>query len=232
MTEPVDEIRGAIEAATSLGPLTEADAYELARMATVAESARGESIWLSGARADFFGLVLSGFVKMVKGTPAGQGVTAEIIGPGQVFGMLGVVDGKGCPLMAQAVTAARYVRIPKSVFQPLYARNSAVREHIAVRSTSRLRQAFDTMALMSTGRVEQRLAAVLFTLAEPYGRNAPDGLLIEVPLTRQDMADLAGATVETTIRTLSRWQSQGLVRTDHRRVTILAEKALAALLEG
>lgn len=223
---------GLLAAAPLFQSLSEAEREGLAARAEVVDVERGGIIWLNGARADFFGLVVDGFVKMVKGAPGGQEMTAGIIGPNQVFGMLGVVDGQGCPLMARAVTRARFVKVPKSAFEPLHRDNAGVRDHVLRRSTGRLRQAFDAMALLSSGTVEQRLAAVLFTLAETYAESTGAGLRIGVPLTRQDMADLAGTTVETTIRVLSRWQAGGLVTTERRIVTLRDETALMAILTG
>jgi len=230
--DAVKEIAAALAEAPMFAGLTGAEREGLAAAVEPVSVGRGETIWLNGARADFFGLVTSGFVKMVKGTPGGQEVTAEVIGPGQVFGMLGIVDGQGCPLMARTVTPVDYLRVPKAAFVPLYTSSAGVKDQVVRRSTLRLRQAYDTMALMSTGTVEQRLAAVLFALADTYGRAGADGLRIDVPLTRQDMADLAGTTVETTIRVLSRWQKEGLVSTEKRRVTIRDQKGMSGLLAG
>lgn len=193
---------------------------------------RGGIIWMDGRKLDFFGLVVSGFVKMVKTTPVGREVTAELIGPGQVFGMLGAVDGTGCPLMARAATELTYIRIPSSAFLPLYNKYPSVRDALVSRSGLRLRSTFDTLAMMSTGRVEQRVAAVLLTLAGSFGEPVVPGIRITAPLTRQDVADLAGTTLESAIRTLSRWERDGRTRTDQRFITVLDEDALTGIATG
>lgn len=72
------------------------------------------------------------------------------------------------------------------------------------------------MTRMSSGTVEERLAAVLLILVDSYGKRDSEGLHLLVPLTRQDLSEMAGTTVESTIRVMSRWQKQGIIRTDGR----------------
>ena len=73
---------------------------------------------------------------------------------------------------------------------------------------------------MSSGKIEQRMAAVLLILMESYGTSIRDGMQVSVPLTRQDLSKMAGITVETAIRILSKWQKQGILRTDRNLLTI------------
>jgi CRP/FNR family transcriptional regulator len=222
----------ALKQCSLLSGIPETALSELAVATQGTSVERGGIIWMNGRKLDFFGLVVAGFVKMVKTTPIGREVTAELIGPGQVFGMLGAVDGTGCPLMARAATLLSYIRIPSSAFLPLYNTYPSVRDALVSRSGLRLRNTFETLAMMSTGRVEQRVAAVLLTLAGSYGETAGLGVRITAPLTRQDVADLAGTTLESAIRTLSRWEREGLARTDQRFITVLAEDALAGIATG
>ena len=62
-------------------------------------------------------------------------------------------------------------------------------------------------------RVERRLAFILLKMSGVCGRPDPEGVALTVPLTRQDLADIAGTTIETAIRMMSRFQAEGLVRT-------------------
>ena len=83
---------------------------------------------------------------------------------------------------------------------------------------------------MSTGKVEQRIAAVLLILADSYGVSQSDGMRIAVPLTRQDLSEMAGTTVETSIRVMSRFQKDGILATDKQLITILDQAALSESL--
>ena len=192
---------------------------------------KSETIWTHGSTVDFFGLVGFGFVKMTKTTPTGTDVSLEIMGPGQIFGLLGVLTGDGCSLTAVALTDSVYVRIPKGAFERVYEGSGPLKDKLLRKTAFRMHQKLDFMAMLSTGKVEERIAAVLFILAESYGEL--DGRLIRVgvPLTRQHIAELAGTTTESTIRTLSKWTHDGLLTTEHQFITIQDVPGLEAKLQ-
>lgn len=219
-----------LRSSTLLNSLSEEDRQNLVEVCHTAFAERGESIWTNGAEVDFVGLVGTGFVKMVKCTSSGTELTHELMGPGQMFGLLGALEGRGCPLGARAVTHVWYLKIPFREFKPIYERTLALRDHVVRRATLRLRQAQDQLARVSTGTVESRIAGVLTMLAESYGRPTEFGTLIDVPLTRQDIAEMAGTTVESTIRVVSKWQKCGYVSTKSRLLTLLDESAIERLV--
>lgn len=201
-----------LRSSTLLNDLREEDFQELASSSHLAFAERGETIWFRGSQVDFFGIAGSGFVKMVRSSASGQEFTAEIIGPGQIFGLLGLIDGSGCPLTARAVSTLWYLKVPNVKFGPIYQDRIGLKDMLVRRTTNRLRQAYDLMARISSGRVEERLAAVMMLLAESFGEVEGNTVQINVPLTRQDLSEMAGTTVESTIRNMSRWQKAGIIR--------------------
>lgn len=227
---PKPTIQSLLHSSTLLNALTPDEMDKLAAVSRVAHVERGEIIWMTGETVDFFGLAGTGFVKMVRGNADGTDVAVELMGPGQIFGMMGSIAMSGCPLTAIAVTDMWYLRIPKRAFQEIYDQSVAMKDRLVRRMTLRLHGAMDLMARMSSGRVDERIAAILFILAESYGERAGSTLTLQVPLTRQEISEMAGTTVESCIRTMSRWQKQGLVATDKHIVTILDEKRLASVL--
>ncbi|HLO97336.1 MAG TPA: Crp/Fnr family transcriptional regulator [Fimbriimonas sp.] len=213
-----------------LDSLPEEHLAEVAARAKLATVARGETIWLKGSNLPFFGVVASCFVKMMRSSASGQDVTTELMGPGQVFGLLGAIDGSGCPQTAQAVCDTLYLKVERSHFLTVYNTDTILKDRLLSRTTQRLRGSYDLFAIMSTGKVDQRIAAILLILSESYGDSSPNGTELQVPLTRQDIAEMAGTTVETCIRTLSQWQRTGLVTTQQQRVTICDTPSLKKLL--
>ncbi|KAA0225691.1 MAG: CRP-like cAMP-activated global transcriptional regulator [Fimbriimonadales bacterium] len=219
-----------LRSSTLLNSLTTEQIESLATSSKLVTVDKGHVIWTSGAVVDFFGLVGSGFIKMCRSTADGQETTVEIVGPGQIYGLLGTIDGSGCPLSSIAVTKTVYLRIPKRAFMPIYEANNALKDRLVRRTTLRLRSAHDLMARLISGRVDQRIAAVLMILSESYGEEVEGGIRINVPLTRQDVADMTGTTVESAIRTMSRWQKDGLIQTDHHYVVLTRVREIEALL--
>lgn len=219
-----------IEACSVLNALTPEERESLADRSFMSYAERGEAIWLAGAPSDFFAVVGRGFVKMTRTSPQGSEVALELLGPGQCFGLLAALEGRSFPLSAIAVTNCWYLKIPTRALQELYQANPQLRDQILRTLSPRLRRAHDMMARMSTGKVEQRIAAVLLILGESYGEKVGERVRLTVPLTRQDISEMAGTTIETCIRIMSKWQKAGVVSTDHQVITLEQIDALNAAL--
>ncbi len=196
----------------------------------VISAAKGETIWIAGEQSNFGAILGAGFVKMSRSTPQGTEIAVELLGPGQGFGIMTAIEGNPFPLSATAITACWYLRISRTEIQRLFDESSVFKDRIVRHLGPRLRKAHEMMSRLSSGRVEQRIAAVLLMLAESYGHATDQGVELDVPLTRTDLAELAGTTTETAIRTLSRWQKDGFVATEHQVITILSEPDLKAVL--
>lgn len=223
------EVLGACPMLSSLDPSVK---RRLAAESFLAYAERGELIWTAGAPADFAGVVGAGFVKMTKGSASGQEFAVELLGPGQVFGLLAVLEHKAFPLSAIAVSNTWYLKLPTATVQSLFKGGGAMLEQLIQQVAPRLRRAHDMMTRLSSSRVEEWVAVVLLLLADSYGEQTEFGVKIAVPLTRQDIAEMAGTTVETAIRILSGWQKEGIVQTDRRHITVLMGEALQKAIHG
>ena len=210
--------------------LPEEDLEQLAASCRTVRAEKGEILWFKGADVDFLGLAADGWVKMVRTSPQGNDVTIELFGPGHLFGLMGAITGTGCPLTARAINDLWYVRVPKQMMLEVYGRSIAVKDHLIRMAALRLHGAVELMARLSSGSVEQRIAAILFILAESYGVKESDGILLQCPLTRQEISEMASTTVESTIRTMSRWQKDGLISTERQQILITDERRLANVL--
>lgn len=214
-------IRGALLTSSVFGCLTSEELDLLTPHCRIKKSVKGEPIWVSGAESSFLGLVLGGFVRMVKSNSNGSEMTVELMGPNQTFGLLGVIAGCGCPLMAYGLTNTSYLQIPKAAFLEVYESSSEMKSALLRKTAIRMHGKIDFMSQLSSGTAEQRLAAVLLSLAESYGTSKEQGLSLDVPLTRQSLAEMTGLTTETTIRVLSKWTQERLIATDHQQITLL-----------
>lgn len=220
-----------LHSSTLLNALTPAEIDRLATISKVVRVKRGDFIWLKGSDVDYLGIAATGFVKMVRSCADGSEVTMELFGPGQMFGLCGALCGIGCPLTAVAVTDLWYLRVPKRELLDIYAANNLFKDRMVRRLAVRLQKAHNMISHLSGGRVEERIAAVLFMLTESYGMQRRTGVLLRVPLTRQEISEMAGTTVESTIRAMSRWQKEGLLATNHHYITILNTEALSRLAD-
>jgi len=84
---------------------------------------------------------------------------------------------------------------------------------------------------LATQRVERRLARTILRLASQTGRKVEEGVLIDMPLTRQDLAEMSGTTLYTVSRTLSKWETDGLIISGREKVIIRFPHGLVAIAE-
>ena len=104
-----------------------------------------------------------------------------------------------------------------------------VRSNIMREMTAHMTDALTRVREMTTLRVGARLAITLMRLVRQCGRQTAEGVLITHPLTRQELADLVGTTLYTVSRTLSQWETDGVLESRKRHLLIRAPKVLAAL---
>jgi CRP-like cAMP-binding protein len=204
----------------------------------LAASARAESyrvreyVFMEGDAADWFCVVRSGRIKILRQSRAGKEVVLELLGPGEPFGGVAVIEGRPYPASAQAAQASVVLKIPREPIVALAERRPAIIREMALMIGRRLRDAHDSVKSLAVDSVEARLAAALLRLAEREGAPGPGGLALPFPLTRQTLADMTGTTVESAIRVVSRWQKDGIVRDDGGRLVLPDLDELRALAEG
>src|SRR5690606_13181926 len=107
------------------------------------------------------------------------------------------------PDTAQAHTTCCVLTITPHAFQDILQRYPQVSLALLEIVSSRLREAREVIHQLSASPVESRLAATLLKLADKLGEKRGDEVLIQLPLSRQDLADMTGATVETASRVMS-----------------------------
>lgn len=220
-----------IEACSVLNGLRSEERQHLAGRSFMAYAEKGEYIWMAGSPSDFSAVIGTGFAKMTRGTARGQEVAVELLGPGQCMGLLVAIEGRPFPLSAIAVTDCWYLKILTAEFMILYNASPTLKDQVVRSIGPRLRKAYDMVTRLSSGKVEERLAVVLFILAGSYGHETESGLQLDVPLTRQDLSEMAGTTTETTIRVLSKWQKLGIVSTERQVITILNQAKLERVIQ-
>lgn len=174
---------------------------------------KGEAIFVEGDKADRMYFLSEGRVKIVKSAGA-RDVILELLGPGEPVGAVAVYERRTFPASAIAVEPSTIVSISESEFFALLEARPAMVRQLLSALTMRLMLLNKRLADMS-GSVETRAARLFLTLAERLGvtRDA-NRTFLPLPLSRQELADLIGTTLETTIRLMSRWQKDGVVLTE------------------
>ena len=209
--------------------LSPEDRERVARVAQVKTYARGDTIFSEGDPADFFYVVTAGRVKISKMTPAGHELILEIFGVGDPLGAVAVYEGLPFPASATAIEETTCVLMPRQQFFALLEAHSTLVRGLLLGLTTRLIEMTNRLAELTRTRVESRLARLFLKMADQSARADPRGELIPTVLSRQELADLTGTTIETAIRIMSRWQKQRLVLTEKDGFVIVDRQALASL---
>jgi CRP/FNR family transcriptional regulator len=194
-----------------LADLPERDLAALATSARTDHFAPEAVVFSQGEPCDRFWLVQAGRIKIVHQEEDGREVILEMIAPGEPFG--GAVLLMPChPATARAMTDADVVSFSSDSYRRLVSDHPNLALRLIRLLGSRLHSMM-ALQILAGERVERRLAHILVKLADRVGRPDPEGVLITIPLSRQDLADMAGTTLETAIRTISRFREQGWVKT-------------------
>jgi len=182
--------------------------------------AKGETIFRAGEPAEAVCIVKTGRVHLMKFLESGQASTTCVMGPGETFCCLPALDRKPYPVDAVAAVESTVIRIPTAAFHTLLEENPAFLQGALCLFCDRLRQVEDK-SCMASDPVEQRLARTLLTLSKKFGPT--------IPLTKQELAELANTTVETTIRVLSHLKQRGIVTSSRGSTTITKPDQLRQL---
>ena len=208
------------------------DRQRLAAVSTVREFEKGAMLFSEGDGSDLLYTVVSGRVKVFKTTARGTDVILEIFGPGDPVGAVAVYEARPYPASALALEPTACLLIPRQAFFSLLETYPTMVRGLLVGLTHRLVELTNRLAELSGGRVEGRLARFFLKLAHDMGQVRADGTFIAFVLSRQELADMIGTTIETSIRIMSRWGKLDIVRTEKDGFVVVDRPALEAVAQS
>ena len=225
----VDEL---LRASALYRSLSREDQERLAAVSSVKSYQKGDLVFHEADPSDHLYSIISGRVKVVKMLPSGKEVILEIFGPGDPLGAVAAYEGRPYPASAVALEASVLILTQRPAFFSLLERYPSLVRGLLVGFAQRLVELTSRIAEVAGGRVETRFAHLFLKLADRVGEPREEGTFIPLPLSRQDLADLTGTTIETGIRLMSRWGKQAIVRTEKGGFTLLERGVLERLVES
>lgn len=188
---------------------------------------KGQVIFYEGNQS--FGLycIFAGRVKIYKTGVDGRQQIVRIAGPGDLLGYRALFADEPYSASAEVIEDATICCVDKNAFFPLLSKNPNLALNVIKKLSRELRDAEDLATSIAHRSVRERMAELLLMLKETYGKPGKKGTMINLQLSREELAEMIGITQETAIRLLSEFKKDGMIDVKEREITILDSKGLS-----
>ncbi|QQS34319.1 MAG: Crp/Fnr family transcriptional regulator [Acidobacteriota bacterium] len=187
-----------------------------------------QRIFAEGEAADFLPIVISGAVKMIRSLEPGKEVIIGIFRAGEMFAVPPVFDGAPYPSTAVAIEETILLNIGRRDFIQLLKESSEFALAVIAWTCEMLREKSAIIHNLATASPEHRVGNVLIKLTEAQEPAFP----LKISVRRQDIAEMASLTTETTIRVVRRFADLGYLRIVHGKILIDDVAPLRQFLRG
>lgn len=177
-------------------------------------------------------VIIEGRVKLSQVNENGDQIIVSYFESGQGLGIVVALSGMPYPLSAEAIEPCEAIAWHRDQMKQLMLKNPQLALNgleMVARRFVLLQERFSDLA---TRQVEQRVARTLLRLVRQFGERVPDGVLINIPLTRQSLAEMTGTNLYNVSRILSKWEREGWVRSQREKVTLCKAHELVVIGEG
>lgn len=192
---------------------------------------KGEFFFFQDEAATTFYVLLEGRARLSQVTPEGHQIIIRYVGPGDGIGIIVALSDMAYPLSAEAVVDCLALGWQTDAVLHLMEQEPT----LALAGMRVVARRFESLQAryreLATERVERRVARVLLRLARQTGKRVEKGVLLDLPLSRQDLGEMTGTTLYTVSRILSGWEQSGLIETGRERVLICNPHGLVVIAE-
>ena len=203
-----------LSASQCLAPLSDENRHSLAEIATLRWFEAGEEIIGQAELVERFYVVATGRVKMLRAMPNGRQVVLAIFGQGQLFGTVDAIGRQASSGSLIALTTdVSCLELERPALFRLLEQHTDLAMNLLVALTPHFSECKNCIVELACLRIESRLARLLMKLGTSAGYEKDGAIFVPIALSRQDLADMTGTTVETCIRIMSRWGKDEIVET-------------------
>lgn len=187
---------------------------------------RGAMIFHQGTPGTTLYIIVRGQVRIFTINEQGRELSVSIFREGNFFGELALLDGLPRSASARAIRSTTLLTLDREAFRRTIEANPQIAVTLLEELAARLRLATIAVEQLAGVPATQRVLRRLSELADQYGVADGDEIRIDLPLTQDDLASLAGATRETVNRVLSSLRDDGLIRIERSQVWVRNQAAL------
>jgi CRP/FNR family transcriptional regulator len=209
-----------------LGQLAASDREELLSFAKIRSFRRGQFVFRVGELKRGAYILLRGRLKFFRLTPDGREVILWFCFPGEIFGLTEVPAGKGRRVNVQACEDAEVAIIPDGALNSYLDSHCNAARMCRRTMTARLGILANTLVNLVANSASVRVAKLILHLGLHHGTRKAGAVDLGVPLTHQEIGNMAGVNRQTVTRVLGQLSRSGIVRIARRRIRIENESAL------
>jgi CRP-like cAMP-binding protein len=222
LEEPLtgESVIACLQATPFTGGLDQEGIKAVAEAMDLMKVADGATIFVQDDPAQTFYVLKEGRIKISQITSAGDQVVVRYLGDGDMFGCVVLSGMTVYPATANAVGNCTLLRCSRKTMGELVERYPELAMNTLTTMAMRMRELQERLGELANDRVDRRIARTLLRLVVQAGERADDGILINFPISRQDIADMTGTTLHTVSRTMSGWEGHGLVKLGRRKVNV------------
>lgn len=170
--------------------------------------AKGKLIFMEGEPGEAFYYIKSGLVKISKDSSDGREHTLHILNEGHVFAEVTLFNNASYPATAEVLEDAQIGIIKNNDLEKLIVENPEISLELIKYLNHRLIEAQNKVRNLALYDTFGRTAQALVKIAEDYGKNTPEGIELDLSISRQELANIVGTTRETVIRVLAAFKKE------------------------
>ena len=212
--------------------LAQDDLVHLSQLARTRVYKARETIVSKGDPAVEFYVLLRGRAKVTAQGKEGADTAINVMGPGEVFGEVGILDGQPRSATVTTLEECEMAVVDKRAFDGLLAASPGVAIRLLALLAGRVRELTLRIEDRAFLHVPARLAKQLLWLARNHGAESGSGIRIELKLSQQEFGEFIGATRESVNKYLRDWTRNGLIKHEREHLDILDLEALRAIAEN
>ncbi|MBS1113177.1 MAG: fnr-2 [Nitrospirae bacterium] len=204
--------------------LTENELQDVAGKIRIEEFRKNEIVMREEDTNEFMYIILAGQVKVIQATEDGKEILLAIHKTHEFFGEVSLIDGKTSPATVQASEDSFIAIISRKDFHSLISAQGKVLDALLQILCGRLRDSWRRIYLLNFKHASDRVKTLFFSLSFENGSKTPDGIVLNLKLTHQEIADMTGLTRESVTRVLDKLQKDGAITVLKNRQICLSHK--------
>lgn len=211
--------------------LNENDIKTLEKNLKVYKFKKRETIFNEGDIPQWFHVLIKGKIKISKFSNNGKEIILELLDAPDFFGTLALLKNIPYPASAIAIDDCDIGNIPSKTFLQMVNKYPELQSEILHHVTMRLKSGIESLKNIALVDVLSRIVYQILKLANKYGKKVSEGILIDLKLTKQEIAEMSGTTTETAIRIMSKLKKEGYITEQNRKIIIKDIEMLLNLLK-